>query len=72
MHGSKFPIITAHAEGRATFSAGPSQTTSIDARPPASPESLTEEGLVPLKYLDNKLQVTERYPFNPNGSPLGM
>ncbi len=25
-----------------------------------------------LTRRDNKLQVTEKYPFNPNGSPLGI
>ena len=54
MHGSSLPIVTAHGEGKATFSAtGDSM---------ASTESLIDDGQVPLQYVDNRLKVTERYP----------
>ncbi|EME82040.1 uncharacterized protein MYCFIDRAFT_203899 [Pseudocercospora fijiensis CIRAD86] len=62
MEGSYLPIVTAHGEGRANFShTGAS-----------SPQALVDQGLVSMRYVDNKLTPTERYPFNPNGSPLGI
>ena len=62
MHGSYLPIVTAHGEGRANFS-----TTGT-----STPESLIDRGLVSMRYVDNYLKPTERYPYNPNGSPLGV
>lgn len=64
MHGSKFPIVTAHGEGRATFPDDVSAT--------ATPAALSEQGLVSFRFVTNYLQPTERYPFNPNGSPEGI
>lgn len=64
MHGSTLPIVTAHGEGRATF---PSSAAS-----PCTPEALQSEGLVAVRYLDNYGKPTEKYPFNPNGSPNGI
>ncbi|KAF1969385.1 phosphoribosylformylglycinamidine synthase [Bimuria novae-zelandiae CBS 107.79] len=64
MHGSRLPIVTAHGEGRAHF---PSSATSS-----ASPETLYNEGLVAMRYVDNHGRVTEEYPYNPNGSPQGI
>jgi len=64
MAGSTLPIVTAHAEGQATFD------TSSPNAPTA--QMLLDRGLVALRYLDNRLQPTETYPFNPNGSPLGI
>jgi phosphoribosylformylglycinamidine synthase len=64
MHGSTLPIVTAHAEGQATF-----DTSSANA---PTAQTLLDQGLVALRYLDNRLQPTERYPYNPNGSPLGI
>ncbi|KAF2140147.1 uncharacterized protein K452DRAFT_288918 [Aplosporella prunicola CBS 121167] len=64
MHGSKLPIVVAHGEGRATFPTGPAATT--------SPEVLQNEGLVAMQYIDNRGRPTERYPYNPNGSPQGI
>jgi len=60
MHGSYVPIVTAHGEGQATFDAS------------SSPQTLIENGLVSLRYVDNYLKPTESYPYNPNGSPLGI
>ncbi|KAF2095979.1 phosphoribosylformylglycinamidine synthase [Rhizodiscina lignyota] len=64
MHGSKLPIVVAHGEGRAAF---PSDPTS-----PLTPAALFEQHLVSMRYVDNYLTPTERYPFNPNGSPRGI
>lgn len=60
MHGSKFPIAVAHGEGRAEF------------RDPADLDRLCELGLVAMQFVDNDGKPTERYPFNPNGSPEGI
>jgi phosphoribosylformylglycinamidine synthase len=60
MHDSVLPIVVAHGEGRAEFDTGSSAASLIDQR------------LVTLQYLDHRDQVTERYPFNPNGSPAGV
>lgn len=62
MDGSYLPIVTAHGEGRANFA-----TTGS-----SSPQALIDQGLVSMRYVDNYLQPTERFPFNPNGSPLGI
>jgi phosphoribosylformylglycinamidine synthase len=59
MEGSRMPIAVAHGEGRAVF----------DRLPPAA---LHEERLVALRFIDGKGQPAERYPVNPNGSPLGI
>jgi phosphoribosylformylglycinamidine synthase len=56
MAGTQTPIAVAHGEGFADFS----QTGDI------------REALVAMRYVDNKGQVTEGYPFNPNGSPQGV
>ncbi|OQO15252.1 hypothetical protein B0A48_00635 [Cryoendolithus antarcticus] len=63
MHGSYLPIVTAHGEGRANF---PSTGTAT------SPQSIIDQGLVSMRYVDNSLNHTERYPYNPNGSPMGI
>ncbi len=60
MEGSVLPIVTAHGEGRALFS-----------RPDAAPQ-LLGSGRVALRFVDNRERMTERYPANPNGSPLGI
>jgi len=60
MAGSHLPVAVAHGEGRAEF-AGERALTCAD-----------HSGLVALRYLDNDLAVTQRYPANPNGSPLGI
>ena len=33
---------------------------------------ILEKGLVPMRYVDNHLEPTDKYPANPNGSPLGI
>ena len=60
MNGSAFPIAVSHGEGRASF------------RHPQNLEAMNAEGLIPIRYTDNRGSVTTRYPFNPNGSPEGI
>ena len=66
MHGSAFPIVTSHGEGKATFL--PSR-----GAPQAQVQRLLDARQVGLQYVDNRrLQPTERFPANPNGSPCGI
>jgi phosphoribosylformylglycinamidine synthase len=60
MHGSVLPIAVAHGEGLAEF------VTHGGAA------ELLEHGQVSLQFVDNHDQPTEKYPCNPNGSPLGL
>ncbi|KAN0099684.1 phosphoribosylformylglycinamidin [Hyaloscypha variabilis] len=60
MHGSSIPIVVSHGEGRAEFKHGQDL------------EAMNEHGLIPIRYTDNNDNVTEKYPFNPNGSPEGI
>jgi phosphoribosylformylglycinamidine synthase len=64
MHGSALPIVTAHGEGRAKF---PPSATST-----SSPSTLYNENLVSMRFVDNYGKPTEKYPYNPNGSPQGI
>ncbi len=56
MEGSRIPIATAHGEGRALFTNG----------------RRAEDAIVCMRYVDNRGAVTETYPYNVNGSPLGI
>lgn len=60
MAGSRFPIAVAHGEGKAEFRVAQDQP------------ALSAAGLISLQYVDNYGRVTERYPHNPNGSPVGI
>lgn len=60
MAGSHMPIVVSHGEGYAEFANGAALATCQDANN------------VALRYVDNNLQVTEAYPANPNGSPVGI
>ncbi|KAL6721529.1 phosphoribosylformylglycinamidine synthase [Lecanora helva] len=61
MHNSTLPIAVAHQEGRASFEV------------PESAQQMMEDGQVVMQYVDNTtLEPTEKYPANPNGSPLGI
>ncbi|PKS12423.1 hypothetical protein jhhlp_000629 [Lomentospora prolificans] len=60
MSGSSFPIVVSHGEGRAEFASA------------GDLHSITEQGLAPMRYTDNYGATTEKYPFNPNGSPQGI
>ena len=66
MHGSMLPVATAHGEGRAAFAGA------ATAPATSTPDALLHHGLVALRYLDHGGQPTEKYPFNPNGSPHGI
>ncbi len=59
MVGSRIPIISAHAEGRVVLE-------------DVQLEKIQLNHLASLRYIDNKGLVTERYPYNPNGSPFGL
>ncbi|RJG01103.1 phosphoribosylformylglycinamidine synthase [Noviherbaspirillum sedimenti] len=56
MAGTQTSIVVSHGEGFADFS----QTGDID------------RAIVGLRYVDNRGQLTETYPYNPNGSPNGI
>jgi phosphoribosylformylglycinamidine synthase len=58
MEGSRIPVPVAHGEGYAEFRGGAQLTAA--------------EPLVALRFVDNHGQATERYPYNPNGSPRGI
>jgi len=60
MAGSRMPVVVAHGEGRAAF------------REPGDEEALRSRRLLALAYVDNHGAATERYPYNPNGSPAGI
>ena len=60
MGGSTLPIVVSHGEGRAQF---PSPNSLLE---------LTQSDMIPLRYVDHRLKVTEVYPYNPNGSPAGV
>ncbi|MES2546130.1 MAG: phosphoribosylformylglycinamidine synthase subunit PurQ, partial [Pseudomonadota bacterium] len=60
MAGSRMPIAVAHGEGFAEFSA----TSAVN--------SVLDKKLVTMRFIDNASTPTEAYPFNPNGSPLGI
>jgi phosphoribosylformylglycinamidine synthase len=60
MEDSVLPVVVAHGEGFAEFDA------------PSGPAELLERGRVTLQFVDGRDQPTERYPGNPNGSPLGV
>lgn len=60
MEGSRMPIAVAHGEGRIEFASG------------NSARALADSELVALRYVDNRGQVTARYPYNPNGSEAGI
>jgi phosphoribosylformylglycinamidine synthase len=58
MAGSRIPVANAHGEGYAEF------------RDDAHLDSATPH--VALRFVDGRGHATERYPFNPNGSPRGI
>lgn len=60
MQGSRMPIAIAHGEGRAEF------------KDEAHLAGMQGAGNVALRYVDNYGKVTESYPANPNGSPVGI
>ena len=56
MEGSQIPIVVSHGEGRAVFDNADDQARVLPA----------------LRYVHNKGEPTEVYPYNPNGSPGGL
>eukprot|EP00403_Amphidinium_massartii_P040668 CAMPEP_0178433096 /NCGR_PEP_ID=MMETSP0689_2-20121128/32728_1 /TAXON_ID=160604 /ORGANISM="Amphidinium massartii, Strain CS-259" /LENGTH=1332 /DNA_ID=CAMNT_0020055111 /DNA_START=36 /DNA_END=4034 /DNA_ORIENTATION=- len=60
MEGTQFGVWVAHGEGRCHFP------------DPAVHDAVRRQQLVPLRYVDDAGEATERYPFNPNGSPEGI
>ena len=60
MEGSQLPIAIAHGEGFANFS----QQGNL--------ESITQQELAALRFVDHQGNPTEVYPMNPNGSPGGL
>ncbi|QIM52182.1 phosphoribosylformylglycinamidine synthase [Hydrogenophaga crocea] len=56
MAGTRLPIAVAHGEGHANFRHRGDPAKAIAA----------------MRYVDNTGAPTERYPFNPNGSPGGL
>jgi phosphoribosylformylglycinamidine synthase len=60
MEGSALGIWVAHGEGQAYFPA------------PKVLDEVLDKGLAPIRYVDDNGEITEAYPFNPNGSPLGI
>ncbi|KAJ3144092.1 hypothetical protein HK101_002809, partial [Irineochytrium annulatum] len=63
MTGSRIPVAVAHGEGRAEFA------SEVDLERAAS-----RGGCMALRYVDNRGAPADasRYPFNPNGSPMGL
>lgn len=60
MEGSRLPIVSSHAEGRAEF------------RDTAHQQATEQSGNIALRFVDNYGATTQSYPFNPNGSPAGI
>ncbi len=60
MEGSRLALPTAHGEGKADFGV----TGDMNV--------MRDKGLFSARYVDNYGHPTERYPFNPNGSPEGV
>ena len=60
MHGTVMPIAIAHGEGRAEFDS------------PAALEACRNADLIAMQFVDNQGRLTQHYPENPNGSPLGI
>ncbi len=62
MEGSKLGIWVAHGEGRCLWPDEKIFEQVINNEP----------GLAPIRYVDDEGNQTEAYPFNPNGSKLGI
>jgi phosphoribosylformylglycinamidine synthase len=56
MAGAILPVVVSHGEGYADFRRQGDASKIVKA----------------LRFVDNKRQATEQYPFNPNGSPDGL
>lgn len=60
MEGSILGVWIAHGEGRVYF---PDKVIF---------DEVLNKNLAPIRYVDDNGNITETYPFNPNGSPLGI
>lgn len=60
MAGTSLGVWVAHGEGRAHFTH------------PKIKQTFLDNGLAPIRYVDDANRVTQEYPFNPNGSPDGI
>jgi phosphoribosylformylglycinamidine synthase len=60
MEGSTLGIWIAHGEGRLYF---PEKGIMNE---------VVRRGLSPIRFVNDNGEFTETYPFNPNGSPLGI
>lgn len=60
MRGSRLPIPVAHGEGRVQF------------EDDVMYKKFIQDKLTVVRYVDNYGKVTEKYPYNPNGSPDGI
>ena len=60
MNGSHLPVVVAHGEGRAEF------------RDPGHARQAILNKQVALCFEDNNYELCDTYPYNPNGSPLGI
>ncbi len=61
LSGARLPVASAHGEGRAEFS-----------RPAQQIDDLVTGRQIAMRYVDHQGAATERFPFNPNGSPQGI
>jgi phosphoribosylformylglycinamidine synthase len=60
MAGSRLGTWVAHGEGR------------LHLPDPTMLDEIDSQDLALIRYVDNSGQITETYPFNPNGSPRGV
>eukprot|EP00798_Chlamydomonas_sp_ICE-L_P025491 gene25491-11147_t len=60
MGGATIGVWAAHGEGQALF---PNEDIK---------NHVLDKNLAPIRYVDNDGNTTQAYPFNPNGSPLGI
>ena len=60
MEGSTLGVWVAHGEGRLI---SPDKDIM---------QEVLHKGLAPIRFVDDNNEFTETYPFNPNGSPLGI
>ena len=58
MQGSLLPVVVAHGEGLAVY--------------PEKESGVFDKQNVALRFVDNHGRPTEKYPANPNGSPVGI
>ncbi|MBR0055901.1 MAG: phosphoribosylformylglycinamidine synthase subunit PurQ, partial [Kiritimatiellae bacterium] len=59
MAGSILPIAVAHGDGRADFA-------------PGDRDAILKDNLLAMRYVGNDGKPTDRYPWNPNGTPGGL